>query len=92
MEQTGKTAIVTGGASGVGLGIAKALAGAGRQGNRVGGRRIRRLRLLHAPWPESACLLDDYVLTHAGERTAIKARHERIEAAFDRAETQEKTR
>ena len=33
-----------------------------------------------------------YVLTHAGERAAIKARHERIEAAFDRAETWEKTR
>jgi short-subunit dehydrogenase len=32
-----------------------------------------------------------YVLTHAGERTAIKARHARIEAAFDRAEAWEKT-
>jgi NAD(P)-dependent dehydrogenase (short-subunit alcohol dehydrogenase family) len=27
-----------------------------------------------------------YVLTHAGERAAVKARHDRIEAAFDRAE------
>jgi len=27
-----------------------------------------------------------YVLTHAGEREAVKARHARIEAAFDRAE------
>ncbi len=27
-----------------------------------------------------------YVLTHAGERDAVKARHARIEAAFDRAE------
>jgi NAD(P)-dependent dehydrogenase (short-subunit alcohol dehydrogenase family) len=27
-----------------------------------------------------------YVLTHASERAAIKARHQRIEAAFDRAE------
>jgi NAD(P)-dependent dehydrogenase (short-subunit alcohol dehydrogenase family) len=33
-----------------------------------------------------------YVLTHAGERAAIKARHERIEAAFDRAATWEKAR
>ena len=33
-----------------------------------------------------------YVLTHAGERAAIKARHERIEAAFDRAEAWEKSR
>jgi NAD(P)-dependent dehydrogenase (short-subunit alcohol dehydrogenase family) len=33
-----------------------------------------------------------YVLTHAGERTAVKARHDRIEAAFERAETWEKTR
>ena len=33
-----------------------------------------------------------YVLTHAGERAAIKARHERIEAAFDRAEAWEKAR
>jgi hypothetical protein len=33
-----------------------------------------------------------YGLTHAGERTAIKARHERIEAAFDRAEAWEKSR
>jgi NAD(P)-dependent dehydrogenase (short-subunit alcohol dehydrogenase family) len=32
-----------------------------------------------------------YVLTHAAERAAIKARHERIEAAFDRAEAWEKT-
>ena len=33
-----------------------------------------------------------YVLTHAGERAAIKSRHERIEAAFDRAEAWEKAR
>jgi len=33
-----------------------------------------------------------YVLTHAGERAAIKARHDRIEAAFDRAEAWEKSR
>lgn len=33
-----------------------------------------------------------YILTHAGERAAIKARHDRIEAAFDRAEAWEKTR
>ena len=33
-----------------------------------------------------------YVLTHAGERAAIKTRHQRIEAAFDRAETWEKAR
>jgi hypothetical protein len=33
-----------------------------------------------------------YILTHASERAAIKARHERIEAAFDRAEAWEKTR
>jgi short-subunit dehydrogenase len=33
-----------------------------------------------------------YVLTHAQERAAVKARHERIEAAFDRAEAWEKTR
>jgi NAD(P)-dependent dehydrogenase (short-subunit alcohol dehydrogenase family) len=33
-----------------------------------------------------------YVLTHAGERAAVKARHDRIEAAFDRAENWEKTR
>lgn len=33
-----------------------------------------------------------YVLTHAGERAAVKARHDRIEAAFDRAEAWEKTR
>jgi NAD(P)-dependent dehydrogenase (short-subunit alcohol dehydrogenase family) len=32
-----------------------------------------------------------YILTHASERAAIKARHERIEAAFDRAEAWEKT-
>jgi NAD(P)-dependent dehydrogenase (short-subunit alcohol dehydrogenase family) len=32
-----------------------------------------------------------YVLTHAGERAAIKARHARIEAAFDRAEAWGKT-
>jgi len=33
-----------------------------------------------------------YVLTHAGERDAVKARHERIEAAFDRAEAWGKKR
>jgi NAD(P)-dependent dehydrogenase (short-subunit alcohol dehydrogenase family) len=33
-----------------------------------------------------------YVLTHAGERDAVKARHERIEAAFDRAEAWGKRR
>lgn len=33
-----------------------------------------------------------YVLTHAGERQAVKARHDRIEAAFDRAEAWEKAR
>jgi len=33
-----------------------------------------------------------YVLTHAGERAAIKARHERIEAAFDRAHAWENAR
>ena len=33
-----------------------------------------------------------YVLTHPGERAAVKARHDRIEAAFDRAEIWEKTR
>jgi NAD(P)-dependent dehydrogenase (short-subunit alcohol dehydrogenase family) len=33
-----------------------------------------------------------YVLTHAGERDAVKARHARIEAAFDRAEAWGKTR
>jgi NAD(P)-dependent dehydrogenase (short-subunit alcohol dehydrogenase family) len=33
-----------------------------------------------------------YVLTHAHERAVVKARHERIEAAFDRAEAWEKTR
>jgi NAD(P)-dependent dehydrogenase (short-subunit alcohol dehydrogenase family) len=33
-----------------------------------------------------------YVLTHPQERAAVKARHERIEAAFDRAEAWEKTR
>jgi NAD(P)-dependent dehydrogenase (short-subunit alcohol dehydrogenase family) len=33
-----------------------------------------------------------YILTHASERAAIKARHERIEAAFDRAEAWETTR
>jgi NAD(P)-dependent dehydrogenase (short-subunit alcohol dehydrogenase family) len=33
-----------------------------------------------------------YVLTHAGERATIKARHQRIEAAFDRAEAWEKAR
>ena len=32
-----------------------------------------------------------YVLTHAHERAAVKARHDRIEAAFDRAEAWEKT-
>jgi NAD(P)-dependent dehydrogenase (short-subunit alcohol dehydrogenase family) len=31
-----------------------------------------------------------YVLTHAGERAAIKARHDRIDAAFDRAEAWER--
>lgn len=31
-----------------------------------------------------------YVLTHATERQAVKARHERIEAAFDRAEAWER--
>jgi len=33
-----------------------------------------------------------YVLTHAGEREAVKARHARIEAAFDRAEAWGKRR
>jgi NAD(P)-dependent dehydrogenase (short-subunit alcohol dehydrogenase family) len=33
-----------------------------------------------------------YVFTHASERAAIKARHDRIEAAFDQAEAWEKTR
>jgi len=33
-----------------------------------------------------------YVLTHPGERAEVKARHDRIEAAFDRAELWEKTR
>lgn len=33
-----------------------------------------------------------YVLTHAGERDAVKARHARIEAAFDRAATWESSR
>lgn len=33
-----------------------------------------------------------YLLTHAGERDAVKARHERIEAAFDRAEAWGKRR
>jgi NAD(P)-dependent dehydrogenase (short-subunit alcohol dehydrogenase family) len=33
-----------------------------------------------------------YVLTHAGERDAVKARHERIDAAFDRAEAWQKAR
>lgn len=33
-----------------------------------------------------------YVLTHAGERAAVKARHDRIEAAFDRAEAWERSR
>jgi NAD(P)-dependent dehydrogenase (short-subunit alcohol dehydrogenase family) len=33
-----------------------------------------------------------YVLTHAGERDAVKERHERIEAAFDRAEAWGKRR
>ncbi|HUD60305.1 MAG TPA: SDR family NAD(P)-dependent oxidoreductase [Acetobacteraceae bacterium] len=33
-----------------------------------------------------------YVLTHAGEREAVKARHARIEAAFDRAEAWENGR
>ena len=32
-----------------------------------------------------------YVLTHAGERDAVKARHARIEAAFDRADAWAKT-
>ena len=33
-----------------------------------------------------------YVLTHAGERDAVKARHARIEAAFDRAAAWESSR
>jgi hypothetical protein len=33
-----------------------------------------------------------YVLTHAAERAAVKARHDRIEAAFNRAEIWEKKR
>lgn len=33
-----------------------------------------------------------YVLTHAAERATVKARHDRIEAAFDRAESWEKSR
>lgn len=33
-----------------------------------------------------------YVLTHAQERAAVKARHDRIEAAFDRAAAWEKSR
>jgi hypothetical protein len=33
-----------------------------------------------------------YILTRAGERATIKARHDRIQASFERAEAWEKTR
>jgi short-subunit dehydrogenase len=42
--------------------------------------------------PQAIQQREFYLLTHAGERAAIKARHDRIEAAFDRAEVWEKSR
>jgi hypothetical protein len=72
LELTGKTAIVTGAASGaMGRGLPPEL---------VGQRVLQAIRQR-----------EFYVLTRAGERTAIKARHARIEAAFDHAEAWEKT-
>jgi NAD(P)-dependent dehydrogenase (short-subunit alcohol dehydrogenase family) len=134
----GKTAIVTGAASGIGSGIAKALAGAGmnlvladiQQGPLTDARgAIEALGVkaidvvvdvsdaasvaaaahaaeqafgkLHVAVNNAGVAMHgtriedvgvDDVLTHAGERDAVKARHARIEAAFDRAEAWGKTR
>ena len=65
-----------------------------RNRTRCGARRAAAWR---RNWSGSACCRQSgqrefYVLTHAGERAAIKARHERIEAAFDRAQAWEKSR
>ena len=58
----------------------------GTMGQRIGPDAAGQ-RVLHAIQHN-----EFYVLTHAGERDAIKSRHARIEAAFDRAEAWEKAR
>jgi NAD(P)-dependent dehydrogenase (short-subunit alcohol dehydrogenase family) len=93
----GQTVIVTGAASGIGLGIAKALPHAGAN---ILLADLRAKPLKAAAFPARAlppegvgrrvlqAVRDDefYVLTHTEERDAVTKRLDRIKAAFDRAD------
>ena len=69
MNLQNKTALVTGGATGIGYGIAKALAAAGCK-VAIAGRREDKLKAAAAEWSEQPAMI--YHTCDVGDRTGVK--------------------
>lgn len=70
MRLDGKTAVITGGGSGIGAGIAQALAGAGCR-VAIGGRREEQLRMVADGWQREPALI--FHTLDVTERGSVKA-------------------